>query len=269
MAKAKKKTQGDAAVTRPAQASSARARDERKQAIRKLEDDLREHDAGLAREAIGRAAKWISLLGFLEPLLDDVDWVEGRENRDVFPPRDRDYYSRDLDLAAQRATKRDFGSTYRRAILATKRRIVEGMMEAQWITKPHSFNTYWHNGDTPEETIRELQLAIEAIRGLLADDRALAHKAGGFRTPAEQEAAVLGVLLRADRGLVGEEIASQLKKSEWLIDAKGVSDAIGRLREECGYRIPNDGKTGYRVDSVDRDLARHHGVSVGTDGTQP
>jgi hypothetical protein len=108
---------------------------------------------------------------------------------------------------------------------------------------------------------------------LLEQDLALARKALGFRAPADIEECVIRELLLAVGACRADALAGRITKREQpdekkrSIDAKGVSDAIGRLREECGYRIPNDGKTGYRVDDADRALAREHGVSDGTDGT--
>ncbi|MBI1303179.1 MAG: hypothetical protein GC172_05270 [Phycisphaera sp.] len=119
----------------------------------------------------------------------------------------------------------------------------------------------------------DLAAALKIARRLLEADLSLARKGRGFRPPADIEECVLRELLLADGACRADTLAKRIERrvqpdgKKRAIDAKGVSDAVDRLRKDCGYRIPNDGKTGYRVDDADRELAREHGVSDGTDGT--
>jgi hypothetical protein len=264
-------------------------REDPKQARRDLDDALRSHDSTRVAKAVSRCRAWIWLRETLENLLDDRNWIEGNKPYRVWiHPADAERYARESGDSREKA--RDFlewieelslresladaerrivllDQTLSDAIARTSRRIFEGVkneIESDFGGQ-HSEPTVW--------VVSDLGDAIKAVGMLLDADLALARKSQAYRSPADREKCVLRELLLADGGRSAEELAEQLRGrvqpdgKKRSIDAKGVSDAIGRLREECGYRIPNDGKTGYRVDDTDRELAREHGVSDGTDGT--
>lgn len=305
MAKKTKKIPGVAGVARPARPPSALVRDDPKQARRALDDALHDLEGERASKAIKRARTWVWLLKQLEQLRDDREWVAGRKRFKVWiHPRDAEELARQSKLdfkearaelafveehgleegladAAHRIVLLEDGlEGLRAAIVETSRRIFQGMRASTFVAPIEEPDGYcalndWGLvvGDEPLTTLREIADTIKAVRMLLEQDLALARKAKGFRLPADREKCVLRELLLADGGRSAEELSEQLRGrvqpdgKKRSIDAKGVSDAVDRLRKECGYRIPNDGKTGYRVDDADRELAREHGVSDGTDGT--
>jgi hypothetical protein len=80
MAKAKKKTSGDAVGTQPARPQSASVREDPKQARRDLDDALRAAQAKDADYALRRAMAWLAAISELETLLGSNEWLEGRES---------------------------------------------------------------------------------------------------------------------------------------------------------------------------------------------
>jgi hypothetical protein len=104
-----------------------------------------------------------------------------------------------------------------------------------------------------------LARALAVVGRLLDHDLALA-RCHGFRSPADLEGRVLRVLVDHDRGLSSNEIAKLVTKSGFVVDDGAVQDAIGRLRHECGFAIPN-GRSGYSLFDSDRDHAARGGIS--------
>jgi hypothetical protein len=258
MAKAKKKISGDAAGTPPTQAAQAPQRDGSRQARRDLDDALRAAQAREAADALRRATAWLAAIATLEELLGNSAFVDGRETlQEAIESTSRRISLRCTldDAANQTARKHPFAPEQ---IVATRLCICGG--------RPHyvgRFDIAFMLGET-----------IKALRELLEADLAIVRRSQVFRRPAASvESSVLRVLLRASSALSAEEIAKRLrdgKHGEKLaIDAKGVADAILRLREDCGFKIDNNGK-GYRLDNLDRENARAIGfveTPDGTDGT--
>jgi hypothetical protein len=285
MAKAKKKVSGDAAGT----PSASALRLDPKQARRGLDDAVRDRDAKRGEKATSRAKAWIVTLETLEQLLGDLDWIEGKQTYSVWiDAKDAAQYAREwgetleqareflrgleeeclrqwLEDAANRAALID--TNLHDPILRTCRRIFAGMFYELDIDGLERARVR----DTRAMIVSDLGASIKAIERLLEADLELARKSGGFRPPApEVESTVLRVLLRADTALSAEEIAKSLKNGEhgygYAIDAKGVHDAIGRLREYCGLKIESSGR-GFRLDGVDRANARAFGFDETPDGT--
>lgn len=285
MAKARKKVSGDAAGT----PSASALRLDPKQARRGLDDAVRDRDAKRGAQATSRARSWIVTLETLEQLLGDLDWIEGKKTYSVWiDPNDAAPYAREwgetleqarsflrdmeeeslrrwLEDAANRAALID--TNLHDPILRTCRRIFAGMFYEIDIDGLERARVR----DTRAMIVSDLGASIKAIERLLEADLELARKSGGFRPPAPGvESTVLRVLLRADTALSGEEIESKLRGGSFgqklAIDAKGVYDAIGRLREDCGLKIENSGR-GFRLDGVDRANARAFGFDETPDGT--
>jgi hypothetical protein len=81
-----------------------------------------------------------------------------------------------------------------------------------------------------------LQGAIESLRRLLESDGVARAVAAEKRKPSPLEAAILEVLLDADRSLTGEEIAARVArgKSKLSKPARAILAAIGKIRGELG-----------------------------------
>jgi hypothetical protein len=280
MAKAKKKNSGDAAGTPTTQAAQASQRDDSRQARRDLDDALRAAQAKEAAVALRRARLWLGAISELEELLGDNGWIEGRTTYRVWvhPQSVRDY-AKETGDSLEKA--RDWLEWVEQASLqdtleAAANRIVLFEKELRWpilATTRRIFGERDHE-DNALLAVDDLGQTLKALRVLLDADLAIVRRSQVFRRPAASvESSVLRVLLRASSALSADELAKRLRDGKHgeklVIDAKGVADAILRLREDCGFKIDNNGK-GYRLDNLDRENARAFGfveTPDRTDGT--
>jgi len=99
------------------------------------------------------------------------------------------------------------------------------------------------------------------VRKLFEVDLARAKLGAGSRPPVGVEIKVLRVLLSSEIALAAAAVAQKINTRLDPVVAKGIWDAVNRLRHECGYEILQTG-AGYKLTDGDRELARNHGIPV-------
>jgi hypothetical protein len=269
MAKAKKKTSGDAVGTQPARPQSASVREDPKQARRDLDDALRSHDSTRVAKAVSRCRAWIWLRETLENLLDDRNWIEGNKPYRVWiHPADAERYARESGDSSEKARsflewieelslRESLADAERRivlldqtlsdAIARTSRRIFEGVkneIEDDFGVR-HSEPTVW--------VVSDLGDAIKAVGMLLDADRKLAQPDSSEPqdplTP--EQSGYLKLLHEQDEGeAISDEIAA---KRIGYSDPSSIVDLRKVLREKGWNAIAT--KTGRGGgSSLDRSL---------------
>ena len=234
----KKKTATDAPVEVPPYAAPRDTRAE----LRQLQTEIRDLEARRARRAVERARDWTALLEWLEDLLAFGD-PDLRGVADMLAPKSGADPSpgRLWSAIIHAPMMRDFD---RRDVVAL-----------EWLDK-----MVGGRFDPVDDFLLDakpgelLARAIGTVQRLLDHDLAEARRAA-FRAPGDLESGVLRVLVDADHGLSAKEIARALDKRHLVADEGAVQDAIGRLRHDCGFEIPNN-RTGYVLTDTDRDHAR-------------
>jgi len=270
---AKKKTSATTKAKTPASPKRAKPNTDALAERRKLDDEIRQLEEIQAGRAVERAFRWAQLVNHLELLLDrahdlftygvpvdfeTVEWAHALEmERDpgirLGDVREKMALSLTcyLTYELQRAENWlpmigvDFYENGRSQALADVRLRLEG--EAP-------FNAT----ATPAEA---LALAITYVRKLLEVDLARAKLGAGSRPPVGVEIKVLRVLLSSEIALAAAAVAQKINTRLDPVVAKGIWDAVSRLRVECGYEIPKTG-AGYKLTDGDRELARNHGIPV-------
>lgn len=234
----KKKTATDAPVEVPPHAAPRDTRAE----LRQLQTEIRDLEARRARRAVERARDWTALLEWLEDLL-------ALGNPDLRGSAEA--------LAPKSGSDPTFARLWSAIIHAPKLRDfnVRDVTALEWLDKMvggplDPLDAFCLNAKPGELLAR----AIGTVQRLLDHDLAEARRAA-FRAPGDLESGVLRVLVDADHGLSAKEIARALDKRHLVADEGAVQDAIGRLRHDCGFEIPNN-RAGYALTDADRDHAR-------------
>lgn len=110
----------------------------------------------------------------------------------------------------------------------------------------------WHG----KPDLEILRAVVAVLRELVDADGVARAVVKANRKPSPLEAAILDVLLAAERSLSAEEIASKVeRKMSRSTTAKAVLAAIGKLRSDCGFPELRAGDAGFKLKPEERALA--------------
>jgi hypothetical protein len=110
----------------------------------------------------------------------------------------------------------------------------------------------WHG----KPDLEILRAVVAVLRKLVETEGVARAVVKANRKPSPLEAAILDVLLAAERSLYAEEIASKVaRKMSRSTAAKAVLAAIGKLRSDCGFPGLRAGDAGFKLKPEERALA--------------
>jgi hypothetical protein len=220
--------------------------------------------------AVDRAHKWARLIGLLDAMLDDAHSL--------------DRFGIPVDPLSVQACAEKTGETPARArarvVLLTASELAVHLQLAH--NRLAAVEGYRYGscdqsavGDllnilqgrsaflSPQETIAAARREAEI---LLRADLAESHPLVTRRKPADLESLVIEVLLDAQKPLRQGEISRKINlgecSSKWATDAGSVSDAMGRLRDDCGYTLKRQPGGGFQLTEDELTLCRTHGFKI-------
>ena len=263
MAKSKTKTDGSKPATRST-SEAAKAR-------RDLDAERREIEDSIRARATDRARKWSRLAELLDAMLDQAHALD-RFGIPLDPKLVADHAQangvplswarKTVELSTHAELVGELRIAHNR--LATIEGYVYGSCDESAVGELASIIEGKPAFDSPQRTIAGAIKEVESLlRADLDDSRVLV----ALRSPADYEEAVIEVLLHAEDALSQKAIADEIQAGRSCTknknaDAKGVSDAMDRLREHCGYSLKRIPGQGFKLTDEEVRLSAKHGLEV-------
>jgi hypothetical protein len=109
--------------------------------------------------------------------------------------------------------------------------------------------------------------ALKEVKSLLRTDLEASLPLVALRKPADYEEAVIYVLLHAETPLTQKAIADEIVAGRnctknRAANAKGVGDAMDRLRSTCGYTLKKISGRGFMLTDEEIRLSAQHGLDI-------
>lgn len=263
MAKSKTKTDGSKPATRST-SEAAKAR-------RDLDAERREIEDSIRARATDRARKWSRLVELLDAMLDQAHALDrfgipldpklvGDHARATGVPLS--WARQSVEMTTHAELVGELRIAHNR--LATIEGYVYGFCDESAVGEVARIIEGKQTFDTPQRTIAS---AIKEVESLLRADLDALRALVALRAPADYEEAVIEVLLHAEDALMQKAIADEIQAGRNCTenrdaDAKGVSDAMDRLREHCGYSLKRIPGRGFKLTDEEVRLSAKHGLEI-------